>query len=43
MFQTELGPAASSFLPHFALRGVENKASLSVLGSYQDLVGVGDP
>lgn len=37
MFQTELGPTASNSLPHFALRGLENKAPLSALGSYQDL------
>lgn len=37
MFQTELGPAASSFLSRFALRGLENKAFLSVLSSYQNL------
>lgn len=40
MFQTELDPAASSFLLG---RRVENTAS-SALGSYRDLeVGAGDP
>lgn len=42
MFQTELGPAVSSSLPHFALREMRNKASLSALGNYKDL-WVGDP
>lgn len=39
-FQAELGPAACSFLSRFALSGMEDKASFSVLGD-QDLGGDG--